>query len=431
MADYTLQLPGAEIDARLAKVPQLESSLAQKQDTLVSGGNIKTINGESIVGGGDIAVGDPNAVKYVSQSLTESQKEQARANIGAASLADIGDFDYVTATTLPTASASTMGHIYLIGPDANNNYDRYFTQESSGTYSWVSLGSTQIDLSDCATKEEVSQLEAEVTGNLMSTRAKNALLAVFQKVAFAVPDVSDEMDELETALFNLDEVVGVEATYTQGATVIWDQGVSTLDELREGLVVKAVYGDGTTAAVQNYTLSGTLTAGTSEITVTYQGFTDTFNVVVTLYGSKMSYVLNDGVAIARGFALTDSRYRIGAASTTRKHFFLRYGLHKMKNDDGAETQYYPLPIPKNATGVAVTITQSTMKIGGYFMKWDSENNEYVPMGISTQTFTAGGFTKTLDQDGTTQAYYVPGIAPASGNIPSGQPTAITIEFSTE
>ena len=49
MADYQLQLPGADIDARLAAVPN-------KQDTLVSGTNIKTINNESILGSGNITI---------------------------------------------------------------------------------------------------------------------------------------------------------------------------------------------------------------------------------------------------------------------------------------------------------------------------------------------------------------------------------------
>ena len=185
MADYISQFTGSEIDQRLAKVPQLESG---KQDKLVSGSNIKTINGQSVLGSGDMQIqaGDTDAVKYVAQTLTDAQKAQARTNIAAASAAELGQIvtdltgieadidsleaavaainvgDYVTATTLPTASASTMGHIYLIGPDANNNYDRYFTQESGGSYSWVSLGSTQIDLSTYATQAEVDQLEAEV-----------------------------------------------------------------------------------------------------------------------------------------------------------------------------------------------------------------------------------------------------------------------------
>ena len=157
MADYQSQFTGPQIDQRLAAV-------TDKQDRLVSGTNIKTVGGQSILGIGDIPIqaGDTNAVQYVAQELTEAQKQQARANINAASLADIQDMDFVTATERPTASASTMGHIYLIGPDANNNYDRYYTQESNGTYSWVSLGSTQIDLSTYATKAEVSQLQQEV-----------------------------------------------------------------------------------------------------------------------------------------------------------------------------------------------------------------------------------------------------------------------------
>lgn len=56
MSDYTSQFAGAEIDARLAKVQQLESGLAQKQDTLQSGVNIKTINNEPILGSGNIEV---------------------------------------------------------------------------------------------------------------------------------------------------------------------------------------------------------------------------------------------------------------------------------------------------------------------------------------------------------------------------------------
>lgn len=164
MADYISQFTGSEIDQRLAKVPQVEAALAGKQATLVSGTNIKTINGQSVLGSGDMTIqaGDTDAVKYVAQTLTDAQKAQARANIDAASLADIADFDFVTVTSLPTASASTMGHIYLVGPDANDNYDRYYTQQSGSTYSWVALGSTEIDLSGYATQAELNQLEAKV-----------------------------------------------------------------------------------------------------------------------------------------------------------------------------------------------------------------------------------------------------------------------------
>ena len=159
MADYISQFTGGEIDARLRKVSELE---AEKQDALVSGENIKTVGGQSVLGSGDIPVGDENAVKFTPQTLTDAQKAQALANIGAASLEDVANMDFVIVTSLPSASASTMGHIYLVGPDANDNYDRYVTKLDGGSYSWVTLGSTQIDLSDYATKAEVDELEAKV-----------------------------------------------------------------------------------------------------------------------------------------------------------------------------------------------------------------------------------------------------------------------------
>ena len=62
---------------------------------------------------------------------------------------------YVVVSTLPTASASTMGKIYLI-PSAHsvtqNTKDEYITirsgSEGSYTYSWEQIGSTETDLSN-------------------------------------------------------------------------------------------------------------------------------------------------------------------------------------------------------------------------------------------------------------------------------------------
>lgn len=159
MADYLSQFTGSEIDARLAKVPQLESAVAGKQATLVSGSNIKTINGQPVLGSGNLQIreGDPDGVKFSPQTLTESEQEQARHNIGAASLADVQNTEFVTVTTLPTASADTMGKIYLVGPDASDNYARYITQQDGSTYSWIPLGSTNIDLSEYARIADLQQ----------------------------------------------------------------------------------------------------------------------------------------------------------------------------------------------------------------------------------------------------------------------------------
>lgn len=75
-------------------------------------------------------------------------------------------------------------------------------------------------------------------------------------------------------------LTGITAVYTQSGTVY---DTDTLDSLRDDLVVTAYYDNSTTEIVTNYTLSGTLTVGTSMITVGYGGKTATFSVTVTEY----------------------------------------------------------------------------------------------------------------------------------------------------
>ena len=77
-------------------------------------------------------------------------------------------------------------------------------------------------------------------------------------------------------------VTSINATYTQSKTIY---ETNDLNDLTSDLVVTATWSNSSTTIVpvNNYTLSGTLTPGTSTITVTYQGNTTTFNVSVTAY----------------------------------------------------------------------------------------------------------------------------------------------------
>lgn len=78
-------------------------------------------------------------------------------------LASVQSQEYETASELPTASAQTMGKIYLIGPDASNYYAYYFTSFDGSDYSWVGpLGTTQITLADYPTKAELAQMITKV-----------------------------------------------------------------------------------------------------------------------------------------------------------------------------------------------------------------------------------------------------------------------------
>lgn len=89
---------------------------------------------------------------------------------GSANLVESGgvyDFlngSYVVVASLPTADATTMNKIYLVGPDGNGNYDRYITEEAGGVYTWLQIGSTAIDLSDYALQADVDAIEEEIDG---------------------------------------------------------------------------------------------------------------------------------------------------------------------------------------------------------------------------------------------------------------------------
>jgi hypothetical protein len=95
------------------------------------------------------AIVDAEAVKYVSQTLTEAQKTQARENIGAASLSDLGTVftlkgGVATVSDLP-ASGNNIGDVYYV-----ENLSAGFIWITSTAYPngyWEELGET-IDLSN-------------------------------------------------------------------------------------------------------------------------------------------------------------------------------------------------------------------------------------------------------------------------------------------
>ena len=112
----------------------------------------------------------------------------------------------------------------------------------------------------------------------MTNEAKNALLALLEKVWYTVEDGREYLDTLATELFRV-SVNSISAVFTQGNVTIFDD--DNKDKLRDYLVVTAELSDGTSETVTTYSLYGILTGGTSTITVVYGGKTTTFDVTVT------------------------------------------------------------------------------------------------------------------------------------------------------
>lgn len=112
-------------------------------------------------------------------------------------------------------------------------------------------------------------------GDGLTNEIKDALLQIARKVVYVDAGGQTYYNALYNALYPLDYI---DAVFTQTGTVYT---TDSLDTLKNDLVVTAHYTGGSTAVVTDYTLSGTLTEGTSVVTVTYVGETTTFNVTVT------------------------------------------------------------------------------------------------------------------------------------------------------
>jgi hypothetical protein len=152
------------------------------------------------------------------------------------------------------------------------------------------------------TGDEISDLKdglSSVENNILTDNIREALLQLASKVAYIDDDGQDYYDALEDALYPSAELVSISAVYTQSGTVY---ETDFLDSLKNDLVVTAHMSDSTTRTVTTYTLSGTLAAGTSTITVSYSGKTTTFDASVTAWDILWSY--SDGLPEANGFTKT-------------------------------------------------------------------------------------------------------------------------------
>ena len=81
-----------------------------------------------------------------------------------------------------------------------------------------------------------------------------------------------------TITVSLPTLQSISAVYNQGSTVIYSN--SSLNDLKAGLTVTGTYTDNSTETITDYEFSGTLTVGTSQITVTYNEKSTTFDVTV-------------------------------------------------------------------------------------------------------------------------------------------------------
>jgi len=184
---------------------------------------------------------DTYTVPEIASTLTEAGKAADAKKVGD----ELSDLKSAINVLEPTASASDVGKFLRAKTVTNGKVTEYD----------FAVGS----------------------GGVLSANVKSALLACFEKVAWIDENGQDYYDALEAALYPPAGLNYIIADYTQTGHVY---DTDSLNSLKNDLVVTAYYEDGHAEAINNYTLSGTLTIGASIITVTFGGKSTTFSVTV-------------------------------------------------------------------------------------------------------------------------------------------------------
>lgn len=170
-------------DSTIAATPKAVKTAydlaSRKQDALVSGTNIKTINNTSLLGSGNIStfsgsyndltnkptiptkVSDlTNDSGFITNTVNNLTNYYTKTNTYTKSEVDqlistVSSLNIEVVQTLPTQDISTST-IYLVPKTAstNDNYDEYIYVNNS----WEHIGSTQVDLSNYYTKAQTDAL---------------------------------------------------------------------------------------------------------------------------------------------------------------------------------------------------------------------------------------------------------------------------------
>lgn len=141
--------------------------------------------------------------------------------------------------------------------------------------------SHHVATSDIPTKTSQLTNDSGFLTSISNEEIKSAVNEYMTNNPITVDNIWADLEENEKFYIDGSELVikGIRADFVQGSNVVFN--TSSLDSLKGMLTVYKIYVDDTEATTTNYTLSGILLTGTSTITVSCEGFTDTFNVVVT------------------------------------------------------------------------------------------------------------------------------------------------------
>ena len=336
----------SEQEEQLNKIPEMEASINNINESLNTKANTSDIptNTSELYNDSGFLTSIP------SEYVTETEMNEAIANVSSggsvdlsgyatkdelntkANISDIptntselyNDSNFVTKsyvdsiTVIPEGSLTMIdaidGEVFSVLDSSSEAYGSIVLSTSSLSFNENSSSSFTVKLSQAPTNNQTVNIKVN---NGYCTVDKSSLTFTSSNYsntqAVTVTGVADSSSysnknsvitlsstgvsskTVNVTLVNTDAeptISSISAVYTQGNTVVYP--TTSLDSLKNNLVVTANYTNSTSTTVTGYTLSGTLTEGTSTITVTYSGKTTTFNVNVS---PEQSSVAVTGVTI--------------------------------------------------------------------------------------------------------------------------------------
>lgn len=227
--------------------------------------------------------------------------------------------------------------------------------------------------------DRVEALESGSGGSGLTDTVKTALMNLVNHLAWDDDDPSGQsyITDLYNALYPPADLVSISAVYTQSSAIY---ETDALDDLKDDLVVTALMSDQTTRPVTDYTLSGTLTEGTSTITVTYGGKTTTFTVTV-------------------------SHEAVYTRQVTEAGTFIKSGVYANNYDGNPSTvteDIYSISDVRAGDVIQLVTGWNSSYVVGYESRWISTPSKVAP-DITTGTFTKvstsyGLYPVTINQD---------------------------------
>ena len=234
---YQSIFEGEQIDARLTAVASLQKALAAVEQAITA----KYTKPSSGIPETDLDEAVQSALAKARSAVQDLSNYYSKTEIDAL-LSAVNSQQYVDVTALPTASADTLGKIYLVGPDANNQYTRYYTSYDGSAYSWVAAGTTEINLALYATKEELSQLTIKVTTR--ATSVSDADYAI--RADTGSSSLTDNPSGTRVRLvfpIKAGDIIRLSSTYPSGYSCgIWDTPEHTVNAGSTGIIQVLVSG---------------------------------------------------------------------------------------------------------------------------------------------------------------------------------------------